>query len=158
MQTPTPHYHYYYLLWLLSTYHFIFVIHISHTRQRNTTTKSLQSLKSRAPRPNAILLKFNIYLFVCPLPLPLLFNYVKPTHHFSLPPQDKYCSSQYNPFLSHIVKKVFAFFLALGLTRSTFPPFSPLIILSISSSTFISQQISFFFLFFTTNGLWFFVQ
>lgn len=107
----------------LSTYHFCHSItnsHFSHnTTQHNSTMKSLQSLKSRAPRPNATLLKFNIYLFVCPL----LFKYVKPTHHFSLPPQDKYCSSQYNPFLSPIVKKVFAFFLALGLGRSTFPPF-----------------------------------
>ena len=46
-------------------------------------------------------------------------------------------------FIPHCKKSV-CFFLALGLTRSTFPPFSPLIILSISSSTFISQQISSF--------------
>ena len=104
--------------------------HFSHTptqhntTQHNTTTKSLQSLKSRAPRPNAILLKFNIYLFVCPLPLPLLFNYVKPTHHLSLPPQDKYCSSQYNPFLSPIVKKSVCFFSCSWTWEIDFPPLS----------------------------------
>ena len=124
---PTPHIIIIILLFIimtLSTYHFCHSItnsHFSHnTTQHNSTMKSLQSLKSRAPRPNAILLKFNIYLFVCPL----LFKYVKPTHHFSLPPQDKYCSSQYNPFLSPIVKKSVCFFSCSWTWEIDFSPLS----------------------------------
>ena len=141
----------------LSTYHFCHSITNSHFSHNTTQLYYEKSTKpqSRAPRPNAILLKFNIYLFVCPL----LFKYVKPTHYFSLPPQDKYCSSQYNPFLSPIVKKVFAFFLALGLGRSTFPPFLsfnysfPIIIYIHLTTNFLLFFLFLYFIFFTTNGL-----